>query len=92
MRLLEELPLEVDCLLEDHALELLGGEVVQLHVEGEGLRGHGLVGGVVVGGEVGVGQGPLDIEAGRRVEAEQAVQDGAQVLVAGTPGKVNWLA
>ena len=70
MRFLEELPLEVDGLLEDHALELLGREVVELHVEGEGLLGDRLVRGVVVGLHVGVGQGLVDRDALVGVEAE----------------------
>ena len=71
--------------VEEQVPELLGGQVVKLCLEGEGLGGDGLVGGVVVGGEGGVGEGLLHVEAGGGVEAEEAVQDGAEVLVARAP-------
>ena len=89
IRLLQEPPLEGHGLLEEQVPQLLGGQVVKLCLEGEGLGGDGLVGGVVVGGEVGVGEGLLHVEAGGGVEAEEAVQDGAEVLVARAPVQDN---
>ena len=49
VRLLQHLALEPDCLREDHVPELLGGQVVELHVEREGPLVHRLVRRVVVG-------------------------------------------
>ena len=57
IRLLQQPPLEGHGLLEEQVPQLLGGQVVELCLEGEGLQRHRLVRGVVVGGEVGVGQG-----------------------------------
>ncbi len=45
---LDESPLKVLCLLKNHVPELLGGQVVEFHIESERLLGHRLVCWVVV--------------------------------------------
>ena len=68
-------------LVVDELLEALLGEVVELHLEAEGLLRDGLVLGVVVLVEVRVRQGVLHLDAAVRVEGQHLLQQVEGVLV-----------